>query len=116
MTRFPGDVHRRSPHWTSAVIQAQTAAAALLQGDDAPILKAVPYYWTEQFGLELKISGAVPELGAPAVLAGDVKQHSALLQWLDPEGDAVAAAALNHRIPIAKLKRLATPAIVAQTV
>lgn len=116
VTRYAGDVYRRSPHWTSAVVQAQTAAAALFQGENAVPQKVVPYYWTEQFGLELKISGAVPECGAPSVLAGDVSQQSALLQWLDLDGDAVAAAAVNHRIPIVKLKRLGAPTPVTSPV
>ena len=105
VTRLHGEVYRRSPHWTSAVVQAQTAAATLLQGDDAVLPRHDPYYWTEQFGLDLKISGEIPNGTAPTVLAGDPAQHSALLQWSDGERP-IAAVALNHRMPIVKLKKL----------
>lgn len=99
--------HGRTPHWMSAVRQAQTAAVALLHGDGAAPLHADPYFWTEQFGLEIKISGLIPPTAAPQVLAGDPVHHSALLQWHE-NGTPVAAVALNHAIPVGKLKRLAT--------
>ena len=105
VTRIHGQAHYRSPHWTNAIQQGQAAAAALLHGDAAPALRPDPYYWTEQFGLDIKISGQIPEHAPPAVLAGDPRQRSTLLQW--SHGDRpVAAVSVNHRIPIAKLKKL----------
>jgi len=42
------------------------------------------------------------------VLAGDPREGSALLQWRDGNVPT-AAAAVNHRMPIVKLKALARP-------
>ncbi|EHK88055.1 ferredoxin reductase [Saccharomonospora azurea SZMC 14600] len=111
-TRADGTTTRRSPHWTSAVLQGQTAARTLLRrgASVASPASSVPYYWTEQFGLDLKISGEIPATAAPTVLSGDPAQRSALLQW-NQDGRPVAAASLNHRVPIAKLKRLAQAAV-----
>ena len=112
VTRIHGQAHYRSPHWTNAIQQGQAAAAALLHGDAAPALRPDPYYWTEQFGLDIKISGQIPEHAPPAVLAGDPRQRSTLLQWC--HGDRpVAAVSVNHRIPIAKLKKLSAQAAAA---
>ena len=61
--------------------------------------------WTEQFGLDVKISGELPLSGMPHVLAGDPARRSALLQW-SSSGKPVAAVAVNHRLPVVKLKRL----------
>lgn len=104
-TRVNGERPQRHPHWTSAVLQGRAAASALLHGDAAPLPRSDPYYWTEQFGLDIKISGEIPADGQPSVLAGDPGKRSVLLQWHDADRPA-AAASINHRIPIVKLKKL----------
>lgn len=105
VTRLHGRAPYRSPHWTNAVQQAQAAAAALLRGDAAPVVRTDPYYWTEQFGLDIKISGQIPAAVPPAVLAGDPRQRSALVQWCE-DGRPVAAVSVNYRTAISKLKKL----------
>ncbi len=96
---------RRTPHWTNAVEQGRAAAAALLHGEAARPCCPDPYFWTEQSGLDIKISGELPLTGAPEVLAGSVDDRSALLRWTHADGTATAVA-VNHRLPIVKLKRL----------
>lgn len=76
-----------------------------VHGDAAVVPRRDPYYWTQQFGLDVKISGEVPENQAPRLLAGDVRHRSALLQWAIDDRP-VAAVALNHRLPVIKLKKL----------
>ena len=96
---------RRTPHWTNAVVQGAAAARSLLD----PAAAACPtdhYFWTDQFGLQLKIAGPLPVQGQPEVLAGNLDDRSALLQW-HLDGAPVAAAALNHRLAVVKLKALA---------
>jgi len=96
---------RRVPLWTSAIDQAKVAAVALLRGDDAPELDFTPYFWTEGFGLSLKSSGWLPVVGPPdEVLAGT--PEAGLLRWWHDDGTA-AAVALDHRVPVPKLRRLA---------
>lgn len=96
---------RRTPHWTNAVVQGQAAARSLLDPAAAPCATD-HYFWTEQFGLNLKIAGALPVSGRPEVIAGSLEDRSVLLQWRR-DGAPVAAAALNHRLPVVKLKAFA---------
>jgi NADPH-dependent 2,4-dienoyl-CoA reductase/sulfur reductase-like enzyme len=93
----------RSPHWTNAVEQGKAAAAALLHGEAATPYLPDPYFWTDQFGLNIKISGGIPLVGDPTVLAGSIEDRSALLRW--DNGGRATAVAVNHRIPVGKLKR-----------
>ena len=100
----PG-LFRRTPHWTSAVNQGRAAAKTLMDPESTPA-PSDPYFWTEQFGCDLKLVGELPFAGPPDVLDGSVEDGSALLQWRRDEVP-VAAASLNYRLPIVKLKALA---------
>lgn len=100
---------RRVPLWTSAIDQGKAAAAALLHGEDAPPLDLRQYFWTEQFGLALKAAGDLPVDGEPTWLDGDRDAGTALLRWERADGTA-AAAAINYRIPVPRLRRLCEPA------
>ncbi|ROO88924.1 NADPH-dependent 2,4-dienoyl-CoA reductase/sulfur reductase-like enzyme [Actinocorallia herbida] len=100
---------RRVPLWTSAIDQAKTAAAALLKGDEIPPLDLQPYFWTEQFGRSLKASGFLPGEGTPETLPLPENAKGALLRWTHPDGTATAVA-LDHRIPVPRLRRLTRPA------
>lgn len=103
---------RRVPFWSSAIEQAKTAARALLHGDDTPPLRFQPYFWTEQFGLSLKAVGYLPRDGEPAYADGGPGGGPALMSWPDEDraGGGRAAAALNYRIPIPRLRRMTAPA------
>lgn len=96
---------RRVPLWTSAIDQAKTAAAGLLRGDEAPALELRPYFWTEQFGLSMKAAGDLSRDGEPTWLDGDGHGGTGLLRWGHADGTA-AAAAINYRIPVPRLRRL----------
>ena len=97
---------QRCPVWTSAIEEARIAATALLHGNDAPEISYQPYFWTDQFGLNVKISGPVPHEGDPVVVEGSLAERSALLHW--PE--LGSAAAINYRMPVPRLHRLAKSA------
>ncbi|GGH98212.1 NAD(P)/FAD-dependent oxidoreductase [Arthrobacter liuii] len=96
----------RVPLWTSAIDQAKAAAVGLLRGDDAPPLEFQPYFWTEGFGLSLKAVGFTPVHGAPDFREQGTDAGSTLLRWEHADGSGTAAA-INYRIPIPKLRRLA---------
>lgn len=96
----------RMPLWTSAIDQAKVAAVGLLQGDAAPEMDFQPYFWTEGFGLSLKSVGFTPVVGAPDYAEQGKDRDSRLLRWEHPDGSGTAAA-LNYRIPVPKLRRLA---------
>ncbi|MDQ0756656.1 NAD(P)/FAD-dependent oxidoreductase [Arthrobacter sp. B3I4] len=97
---------QRVPLWTSAIDQAKVAAVGLLQGDAAPEFNFQPYFWTEGFGLSLKAVGFTPVAGAPDYSESGLEHGSALLRWDNQDGSGTAAA-VNYRIPIPKLRRLA---------
>ncbi len=96
----------RVPLWTSAIDQAKAAAAGLLRGDAAPELDFQPYFWTEGFGLSLKSVGFTPVAGMPDYQESGGEMDSMLLHWENADGSGTAAA-INYRIPIPKLRRLA---------
>ncbi|WP_327243911.1 NAD(P)/FAD-dependent oxidoreductase [Streptomyces sp. NBC_01320] len=100
---------RRVPLWSSAIEQAKVAARALVHGDDAPPLRFQTYFWTEQFGLSLKVVGDLPLDGEPTYVDGGPGGGPALMRWSHGDGTGVAAA-LNHRIPIPRLRRTARAA------
>ena len=97
--------HARSPLWNSAINQARVAAYALLRGDEAPEHGgAHPYFWTEQFDLNIRVAGRTPLLGEPELVDGDAA-GPALLRWRHGDGTATAVS-VNYRIPIPRLRRL----------
>ena len=97
----------RTPHWHAAIGQGRAAARTLLNGKQTNPAPETSYFWTEGFGLEVKITGTIPRHDEPVVLDGDLRSHRALLQWFDSDRP-VAAASVNHRMPLVKLKRLAS--------
>lgn len=106
-TRTASGSVERTPHWHSAIAQARAAARALL-GLAAPAT-TTPYFWTECFGMDIKVAGRIPRWVEPTALEGSLRQHEALLQWRGPDGVPVAAATVNRRMPLVKLSRLARP-------
>lgn len=98
---------RRIPLWSSAIEQAKVAAVALLTGDDAPELDLDPYFWTEQFGLNLKATGHLPVAGDPEFLVGERPDGPSVMRWTHDDGRGVAVA-VNHRIAIPRLRRMAS--------
>lgn len=101
----PG-VFRRTPHWSNAVAQARAAAATLLD-PEAPAYVPDHYFWTEQFGLDVKIAGEPPLAGEPEVLDGDPARREVLLRWAE-DGSTIAVVAVNYRIPAARLRAMAS--------
>ncbi len=100
-----GVLQPRSPHWTNALEQARTAARALLNPVSSTGYQPDAYFWTEQCGLDVKISGELPLPGTPVVLEGSPADRTVLVQWHDEHGP-VAAASINHRMPVVALKKL----------
>lgn len=97
---------QRVPLWTSAIDQAKVAAVGLLQGGAAPEFAFQPYFWTEAFGLSLKVAGFTPVAGAPDYCEPGGVADSVLMRWQNNDGSGTAAA-VNYRIPVPKLRRLA---------
>ncbi len=101
------DGPRRSPVWTSAMEQGRIAADGLLNGDDAAERDHPFYFWTDQWGVSLKVSGTPPRGdsadSAPEVVKGSLEERAFVIRWPGHH----AAAALDMRMPIPRLHRLA---------
>lgn len=102
-----GQVHRL-PHWNNAVRQARSAALSLLHGGDSPLAELDHYFSTEVFGLQIKVCGTIPDRTPPVILERSDDGVSMVLQWLSSRGEPVAAAAVNRKMPVSKLRQLAT--------
>ncbi len=102
---------QRTPHWHSAISQGRSAARTLLHGTPETPDVETSYFWTEGCGLDIKITGEIPNGIAPVVIEGTLADRCAVIQWT-VDGHPRAAASINHRMPMVKLKRLArtTPA------
>lgn len=99
-----GGVNVRNPSWTNAVEQSRAAARALLRGEGSSPYRPSRYYWTEQFGLDLKMVGTPRDGGEPDVVEGSLDHPPALLEWRSADMTH-RVVALNHRIRPAQLKR-----------
>lgn len=98
------DGPRRSPVWTSAIEQGRVAADALLHGDAAAELDHPHYFWTDQWGVNLKVSGTPPRDSSPVeVSQGSLEGRAFVLRWPEQR----AAASLGVRMPVPRLHKLA---------
>ncbi|MEU4455422.1 FAD-dependent oxidoreductase [Nocardioides sp. NPDC023903] len=98
---------RRTPHWAAAMDQARVAARALVAGDAAEPYQPRPYFWSDQFGLALKMAGECPFPGRPVLLDGEEELGRAVFQWRSPDGDPIGAMTVNTPMAIARLHRTA---------
>ncbi|WP_218024899.1 NAD(P)/FAD-dependent oxidoreductase [Nocardia pseudovaccinii] len=106
----PGGRWVRSPHWSNALSQATIAAATLLgRQPDTQLGSAPSFFWTEVFGMRIRLAGQLPPVGEPTVLDGSIEERRALLMWPspDPENAFGTVAAVNYPISAPKLTKLA---------
>jgi len=103
--RQPDGTVQRIPSWTNAVEQARSAAQSLLLDDRASPYRPSHYFWTELFGLNIKVAGAGRPDGEPDILAGSLAAGSALLAWPDASAP-MHVAAFNHPTPPVRLRRM----------
>ncbi|WP_213576668.1 FAD-dependent oxidoreductase [Rhodococcus sp. USK13] len=110
--RQPTGEITRLPHWNNAVRQARTAALSLMHGRDAPIATPDHYFWTEAFGKQIKVCGRIPDNDTPFIVDHDDATGAYLLQWSTADGRPVAAATINRKMPVVKLRRMAADGVV----
>ena len=97
-------VAARTPFWNAALDQARVAGEAVARGRAATPYRPRPYFWTEAFGLAITIAGPIPAAGPLEALAGDLTEGAGVFRWDGGQGSTVAA--VNHRLPIRKLRAL----------
>jgi len=66
----------RVEHWTNAVEQANAAASALLDGDGAPPLSSVPYFWSDQYDAKIQFAGRIARGDTLRVVEGSVAERN----------------------------------------
>lgn len=107
-----GSATRRTPFWDAAIghahVAARNAVDVLAGGSGREQYQPRPYFWTEAFGLSGKFAGQLPALGEPVLVGEKADDNGLLLHW--PDHDAPTAAAINYRLPVAKLRSMAIPA------
>jgi 3-phenylpropionate/trans-cinnamate dioxygenase ferredoxin reductase subunit len=89
----------RVEHWTSAAGQGAAVAHAIL-GDERPHV-ALPYFWSDQFGLRLQYVGHT-ESWARVELEGE--PDSFVARYRDEGGTTVAALAVNRPADVGALR------------
>ncbi|HEX7669274.1 MAG TPA: FAD-dependent oxidoreductase [Polyangiaceae bacterium] len=66
----------RVEHWTSAVEQATASAQTLLEGDAAPALASVPYFWSDQYDAKFQFAGKIAPTDMLTVVEGSVAEKN----------------------------------------
>jgi len=89
----------RVEHWTSAAGQGAAVARTIL-GDDQPYA-ALPYFWSDQFGLRLQYVGHA-ETWAGVEIEGE--PGSLVARYRDGAGRTVAALAVNRPAEVGRLR------------
>ena len=100
------DVHARRPvrieHWTHALQQPATAAATLL-GASQPYTH-LPYFWSEQYGLQIQLVGSRAEGDDVTVVHGSVEERSFVATY-EREGRLVAVLGVGATGPFSRWRR-----------
>ena len=93
----------RLESWQNANVQAEAAARALMGLPD--VAPPIPWFWSDQYDLNLQILGA-PDMVAPPIRRGDPERGRGSLLWRDPAGRMRGIVALNAPRDIAMARRL----------
>ena len=85
----------RVEHWTHAVEQGIAAAESLLAGDAAEPFSAVPFFWSDQYGVKIQMAGRPSPGGETAVVHGNLGDERFVVLY-GREGRLVAALGFNR--------------------
>ncbi|WEB44217.1 FAD-dependent oxidoreductase [Streptomyces yunnanensis] len=94
----------RAEHWTSATEQAATAVHNLLAGRTARTHRALPYFWSDQYGVRIQFAGHRRPGDVPRIVEGSPDDRSFLARY-ERDGRTTALLALNRPRPFARLRR-----------
>ncbi len=103
--------HARAEHWTHALQQPASAAATLL-GRPARYT-GVPYFWSEQYGLQVQLAGTPAEGDALTVVHGSLDEASFVATY-DRDGELVAVLGVGAGGPFARWRRTLRTAAAAR--
>lgn len=80
----------RLEHWGNAVAQGAYAGRALVKGDDGPAFSELPTFWSNQFGLTIKLAGLTKGADSLAFVQGSLKDGRFIAAY-GHEGRTIAA-------------------------
>ncbi|MFF0622668.1 NAD(P)/FAD-dependent oxidoreductase [Streptomyces sp. NPDC004296] len=94
----------RAEHWTNATEQAATAVHNLLAGHTARTHHALPYFWSDQYGVRIQFAGRYRPGDVPRIVEGSPDDRSFLARY-ERDGRTTAVLALNRPRPFMRLRR-----------
>lgn len=96
----------RAEHWSGAIAHAQLVAGnALAASDEMEPLRAIPYYWSDQYDSKLQVVGDWRPGLEETVIEGSIAGGRFGLAFRDGEGALQAAAAVNMPRFVAEQRR-----------
>jgi NADPH-dependent 2,4-dienoyl-CoA reductase/sulfur reductase-like enzyme len=102
--------HHRAQHWTAALEQPDVAAARLLDGPGgSAAYDAVPYFWSDQFGVRIQFAGRAEPDDEVDVADGSLAARS-FLAVFRRAGRPTAVLAMNQPRLFGRARRLITAA------
>jgi NADPH-dependent 2,4-dienoyl-CoA reductase/sulfur reductase-like enzyme len=108
------DVHARRPirieHWTHALQQPTTAASTLLGASAA--YTGLPYFWSEQYGLQVQLAGSRTEGDVVSVVHGGIEERSFVATY-ERDGRLVAVLGVGATGPFSRWRRTLRTAVAA---
>jgi 3-phenylpropionate/trans-cinnamate dioxygenase ferredoxin reductase component len=96
--------HVRLESWQNTQNQAIAAAANMCGANEA--FAEIPWFWSDQFGVNLQMSGA-PDVWDDIAIRGDLAERDGIIFQLN-EGNLVGAISLNRPRDMRFVKRLMT--------
>jgi NADPH-dependent 2,4-dienoyl-CoA reductase/sulfur reductase-like enzyme len=103
--------HARAEHWTHALQQPASAAATLL-GRPAPYT-GVPYFWSEQYGLQVQLAGTPAVGDTLGVVHGTLDEPSFVVTY-ERGGELVAVLGVGAGGAFARWRRTLRTAAAAR--
>ncbi|WP_031468793.1 NAD(P)/FAD-dependent oxidoreductase [Sciscionella sediminilitoris] len=101
---FSGRV-QRIEHWTNAITQSAVAAGTLLGTPEPPAPRdAIPYFWSDQYGMRLQFAGQRAEDDAVSIVDGDPASGKFAATY-SRDGVLHAVLAVNNPKQFGRLRR-----------
>ncbi|WP_329286218.1 MULTISPECIES: NAD(P)/FAD-dependent oxidoreductase [unclassified Streptomyces] len=108
-----GDVARvggtRAEHWTSATEQPRVAVGNLLAGRTIGTVRAVPYFWSDQYGARIQFAGRRQKADTVRIAEGTIEDgapgEGGLLALYERDGRTTAVLSVDRPRPFMKARR-----------
>lgn len=98
-----GTLLRRHEHWDSAIQEAKTAAASIIDGP-SPKLSA-SWFWSDRYGIHVEGTGDMTIPGE-TIIRNDAEGRPAVALRLDENGALVGAAAIEDSMAVRAARRI----------